>query len=175
MSEPIHIVFQYHDCLNMCWSRMPMINILNRTEKGSLGFKSTRRTIGNCEKLGKRKLILLKEEHGNLLSTTKWSALKVCIKVALYGLNRLYLEKYMYIHIRYELLKKNRGICWRVCSYMGDLKGGKEWINEIRASKLLWSIHFTITWAIRYPKCVRNFWQMSHGEVISKISKNWKN
>lgn len=58
------------------------------------GRKTTspqQRTIGNKAMFGAGEIILPMEEHTNQLFSTKWSALKTCVKMTLYRLKWLYL------------------------------------------------------------------------------------
>lgn len=62
----------------------------------------TEKTIGYWGNLEVGEEDFSRENHNNLLLSTKWSALIECTQITLYELNRLYLETYLhklYVHI----------------------------------------------------------------------------
>lgn len=64
--------------------------------KSPQGLNSLQGVIGFRGNLRTGKEIYCREEHSNLFPSTKWSNLKKCTHITLYGGNRLYLRTHMH-------------------------------------------------------------------------------
>lgn len=74
-------------------------NELNKNDTNEQWPQGYTKNSRQPRKLSVGKVVLPREEHSNGLSSVKWSALKTCIQVTLYGLNRLYSGIYTYVYV----------------------------------------------------------------------------